>query len=344
MKVEGGSSVMWKRIAQFTVLAWSVQAAWATLEEVGAWEQLMSSGTDLYRSGDYTAAREKFNESLVLAKSFSRSDPRRVHTWNSLCNITQEFGRPEEAEKYCLSALREQTSDHVSPLVRLNNVNTLHLLIAIHLQMGRVRSAKEFLKQYEEELRNMGPAPPAKLIGILHYDRAFLDLLAGKLDAAERGFLRARDTFGTEQEHAKVLATTLSHLGSIAYRRKRHAEAENYTHQSITAVTAIHGPNHPDIARDLHNLALIYLQTGRATEAEPVVSRALHLIRSMYGEEADLMVTMSATYAKVLDKLGRKPEAKAMRRKAEMIARNLELQRPGRYVVDVQSLAPSYQR
>jgi tetratricopeptide (TPR) repeat protein len=335
---------MWKRIAQFTVLAWSVQAAWATLEEVGAWEQLMAAGTDLYRSGEYAAAREKFNESLILAKSFSRTDPRRVHTLNSLCNITQEFGRPEEAEKFCLSALREQTSDHVSPLVRLNNVNTLHLLIAIHLQTGRVRSAREFLKQYEEELRNMGPAPPPKLVGILHYDQAFLDLLAGKLDAAERGFLKARDTFGTDPEHAKVLATTLSHLGSIAYRRKRHTDAETYTHQSISALTAIHGPGHPDIARDLHNLALVYLQTGRAAEAEPVLNRALHLIRSVYGEEADLIVTMSATYAKVLEKLGRKPEAKAVRQKAELIARNLELQRPGRYVVDVQSLAPSFRR
>jgi len=336
---------MWKRIAQVTVLVWSVQAAWATVEEVGAWEQLMAEGTELYRSGDYTGAREKFNESLALAKTFSRNDPRRVHTWNSLCNITQEFGHPQEAEKFCLSALREQSgSDHVSPLVRLNNVNTLHLLIAIHLQTGRVRSAQEFIKQYEEELRSMGPAPPAKLVGILHYDQAFLHLLAGKLDAAERGFLKARDTFGTDPEHAKVLATTLSHLGSIAYRRKRYADAEGYTHQSISAITAIHGPNHPDIARDLHNLVLVYLQTGRAAEAEPVINRALHLIRSVYGEEADLIVTMSATYAKVLDKLGRKPEAKAMRQKAEMIARNLELQRPGRYVVDVQSLAPSYQR
>ena len=38
------------------------------------------------------------------------------------------------------------------------------------------------------------------------------------------------------------------------------------------------GPNHPDVARDLNNLALLYRATNRLSEAEPLARRALNII------------------------------------------------------------------
>ena len=46
-----------------------------------------------------------------------------------------------------------------------------------------------------------------------------------------------------------------------------------------------YGPEHPDVARDLNNLAQLLQATNRLAEAEPLMRRALAIDEQSYGPE-----------------------------------------------------------
>ena len=46
-----------------------------------------------------------------------------------------------------------------------------------------------------------------------------------------------------------------------------------------------YGPEHPDVARDLNNLAQLLQVTNRLGEAEPLMRRALEIDEKSYGPE-----------------------------------------------------------
>jgi hypothetical protein len=63
------------------------------------------------------------------------------------------------------------------------------------------------------------------------------------------------------------------------------------------------GPQHPDVARDLNNLALLLHDTNRLSEAEPLMQRALEILETSLGSEHP----KTQTVRKNLDFLKRSP-------------------------------------
>lgn len=338
--------MMKRRIQPAAILLWI--APWISANEplkpLPAWDRMMTAAAEHSRAGRYAAAESAYLEALSLAETLPKADPRTGHTYNGLCAVTYELGRTGDAEMYCTRALREQERRPPSPLNRLNAVNSLHLLVTIHIQSGRISSAKQYLARFADGIRDLEgqgvPEAMAKLRGILRYDLGFLDFIAGRMDPAEENFRAALTEFLTDPvENVNVMATTLSHLSSLCIRRKAYADAESFANQAISSLTSRYGPNHPEIARDLHNLAVIYAATSRPSEAEKALLRALPILKATFGPNDISVGQLSATYARVLRQLGRKEESKAMRQRAEEIARATEdPAKPGRYVVDVQSL------
>ena len=47
------------------------------------------------------------------------------------------------------------------------------------------------------------------------------------------------------------------------------------------------GPDHSDVAKSLNNLATLYADQGRYAEAEPLYKRALAVVESLLGVEAN---------------------------------------------------------
>jgi tetratricopeptide (TPR) repeat protein len=57
---------------------------------------------------------------------------------------------------------------------------------------------------------------------------------------------------------------------------------------------ASHGPDHPDVARDLNNLGLLLQATNRLAEAEPMYRRALAIVEASYGpDHPDVAATLN---------------------------------------------------
>ena len=74
---------------------------------------------------------------------------------------------------------------------------------------------------------------------------------------------------------------------SRALRRTqaRYAEAEPLYKRSLAIHENVLGPNHPEVAMSLNNLALLYTHQGRYADAEPLYKRSLSINEELLGAD-----------------------------------------------------------
>ena len=72
------------------------------------------------------------------------------------------------------------------------------------------------------------------------------------------------------------------------------------------------GPEHPDTATSLNNLAGLYESQGKFPEAEPLYLRALPIFKQKLGAQHPHTQIVRRNYAFLLRKLGRDEEASAL--------------------------------
>src|SRR5690606_34824406 len=73
-------------------------------------------------------------------------------------------------------------------------------------------------------------------------------------------------------------------LAMCAFRQRNLADAQAHLHEALAVYRAAHGEAHPDIARVLHNLAMLEDQLGEAT-AEETLRQALAMREELLGPE-----------------------------------------------------------
>jgi len=79
------------------------------------------------------------------------------------------------------------------------------------------------------------------------------------------------------------------------------------------------GPEHPNVANLLNNLALLYDEQGKYAEAEPLYQRALKIDEKALGPEHPTVALYAGNLAATLRKLGRDSEARVYEDKAAAI-------------------------
>ena len=76
------------------------------------------------------------------------------------------------------------------------------------------------------------------------------------------------------------------------------------------------GPDHPDVARDLNNLALILQDLGQAGQARPLQERALAIDEAAYGPDHPAVATDLNNLAQILRDLGQPGQARPLQERA----------------------------
>jgi len=71
----------------------------------------------------------------------------------------------------------------------------------------------------------------------------------------------------------------MTFLSMLLFAKALHAEAELLMRRVLVADEAVHGPEHPLLASDLNNLAILLRDTDRPREAEAFMRRALEISR-----------------------------------------------------------------
>jgi tetratricopeptide (TPR) repeat protein len=78
----------------------------------------------------------------------------------------------------------------------------------------------------------------------------------------------------------------------------------------------VFGKGHPDVARDLNNLALLLKATNRLAEAEPLMRRALAIVETSFGKDHSRTAVQLNNLAQFLNETDRPDEAEPLMRRA----------------------------
>ncbi|MDQ3566421.1 MAG: tetratricopeptide repeat protein, partial [Pseudomonadota bacterium] len=79
--------------------------------------------------------------------------------------------------------------------------------------------------------------------------------------------------------------TYLNMAGKLAYEVGRYAEAQPFLEKALAIREKALGPEHPDVAANLNNLAELYRTQGRYEKAEPLYQRSLAIREKALGPE-----------------------------------------------------------
>jgi tetratricopeptide (TPR) repeat protein len=103
------------------------------------------------------------------------------------------------------------------------------------------------------------------------------------------------------------------------YQQGRYSEAEPYAKEALKLVTEEFGPNDPNTAALLDNLAFLYYTQGHYTEAAPLYKRSLAIKEKALGPEHPDVAQSLETYAALLRQIARTDEAERMETRVKAI-------------------------
>ena len=102
-------------------------------------------------------------------------------------------------------------------------------------------------------------------------------------------------------------------------RQDRYDEAEPLLKRSLVVSKKAFGPDHPNVAAGLKNLAGVYRDQGRYAEAEPLFKRALAIAEVALGPGHPIVAATLADYAALFRETGRDTKAAKMEARAKAI-------------------------
>ncbi len=202
-----------------------------------AWHAHLAAGSEAFQRRNYAAAEKSWKAALEEAQA-RRSDDLVAKTLDDLGRLSEQQGRPAEAEGYINKALviAEQkliAGDRPALTHILDHLGTFY-----HRQ-GRYAEAEPLLRR-ALELRETMVSPLLSL----------------------RGF-----------EWNRLVPESLDHLAELHYDQRRYAEAEPFLRRSLKILENAFGPEHAAVATTLEHLALVLGASGRAAEAAELDTR-----------------------------------------------------------------------
>jgi len=111
-------------------------------------------------------------------------------------------------------------------------------------------------------------------------------------------------------------ARLMGQLGMLLDVKAQHAEAEPLMRRALAIDEQSYGPEHPEVATDLNNLAQLLHATNRLSEAEPLMRRALQIDEQSYGPRHPYVAVHLNNLAQLLQATNRLREAEPLMRRA----------------------------
>ena len=120
-------------------------------------------------------------------------------------------------------------------------------------------------------------------------------------------------------DHAAIAEPTallMSVLGLLLFTKALYAEAESLMRRALAIDEQSLGDQHPNVARDLNNLAELLRATNRLAEAEPLMRHALAIDEQSFGHQHHNITLSLNNLAQLLQDTNRLAEAEPLMRRA----------------------------
>jgi len=135
----------------------------------------------------------------------------------------------------------------------------------------------------------------------------------------------------------------LNDVGYYLYDRAQYVEAEPLFRRALEIRERVRGPDHPDTARSLNNLATLYDSQGKLTEAEPLYRRALEIRERVLGPDHPDTATSLNNLAGLYYSQGKLTEAEPLLRRALEICERVQGPDHPNTALSLHNLAVLYQ-
>ena len=194
---------------------------------------------------------------------------------NALGIVCKDSGRYDEAEELYGHALTLLSSrdgmDHPSAAAVWHNIAGL-----AHARGHPADAIPAAERAIEIRQHAVGPDHHLVAQDVAVLGAALLDL--GRTNDAEQAFTRALAIFRTRHPADQYeVAVNLSNLAICRHKQGDDTGAEALLLEGLTLKQSVLGPTHPELARQLNNLAVVVEQQDRARRsAEPVRASAPH--------------------------------------------------------------------
>jgi CHAT domain-containing protein/Tfp pilus assembly protein PilF len=133
------------------------------------------------------------------------------------------------------------------------------------------------------------------------------DVCAGILPAsAQQNEILVPERQGVDE------ANKLRQQGLQFYQQGRYADAEPLFRRSLAIREKALGPDHPDVAQSLNNLARLYREQGRYADAEPLYKRSLAIYEKALGPDHPDVATSLNNLATLYRNQGRYADAEPL--------------------------------
>ena len=225
--------------------------------------------------GNYSAAEKYYNEAAPLLKSsLGETHPIYVQLLDHRAVLYQAMGNCTGAESDYRTALE----------LRRKIYGPNHVLVAMTLRnYGRLVYARnpaegeKLLREASEIYGNSSDRPAFEYANtLLAWGEA--QRKRGDLPGARETFEKARDVAaqGLGTKHP-VYANALASLALVHQAMHEYQEAGDQLREAIAIVTESEGPNHPDLARYLADLAGLFDQQGIYGAALPLYRHSFEI-------------------------------------------------------------------
>lgn len=151
---------------------------------------------------------------------------------------------------------------------------------------------------------------------------------AGDLEFAQMNYGEASRCYRSGLEilppgHDELLAEYLNKHGTAAYQSGNLLEATDSFERAVKVLERTLGPEHPDVATAINNLALLHYTQGNHGAAEPLYKRALAIDEKALGADHAGVATDLNNLALLYKKQGNLPAAEPLLKRALSIKEKL---------------------
>ncbi len=248
-----------------------------------------------YLSGNYPQAESLLTQALAMdEKEFGKDDPRIVENLTELGKIYSKEGRVANAVQSFDRAVKIRETQIRPGLLALSE--SLDGLGNAYLAAGKNDQADSLLRQSlqlrEENLPALSPS-------IAESDNSLAPIYyrAGDYGQAESLYGHAISIYEQSGGDKLKLDNCRNNLASLYVAEGKNAQAEPLLKAVLADYENAYGPNHPEVAVVLNNLAELTRREKQYNQAEAYCRRAL----SIYESNSDLV--NSPYYATVLNNL-----------------------------------------
>ncbi len=127
---------------------------------------------------------------------------------------------------------------------------------------------------------------------------------------------KAVATFGDQSGISDPTARLNRDHGLLQLCKAAYSDAELLMRRALAIDEASYGPDHPEVATDLNNLALLLQATNRLAEAEPLMRQVVEIFAISYGNDHPNVAIGLNNLAQLLQATNRLAEAEQLFRRA----------------------------